>query len=97
VQLENYKEGDIRHKPDVLRQLYEMTDKRFNDFQNMIQQQLTVTNSNNKNQRVTLSIPQILEMLKQAQGQVEQLSQQNMQFRLLNQQLINRLKAVSGN
>ena len=96
-QLENYKEGDIRNKPDVLRQLYEMTDKRFNDFQNMIQQQLTVTNSNNPNQRVTLSIPQLLEMLKQAQAQVAELAQQNNQFKQLNQMLVARLKAASGN
>ena len=90
--LENYSPGDPGMKPDVLKQMLSMEETRRKNAEQQATIGMSVTLQQEGQPPKTLKMPEIIELIKQQQTQLQQLASRIAQHEQLNKALIEKLK-----
>jgi glycosyltransferase involved in cell wall biosynthesis len=98
--LENYSPGDPAMKPDVLKQVIKMEEMRRKNAEQQLSNHIangqTITLQQEGQPPKTLKMPEIIELIKQQQLQLQQFASRIAQHEQLNKALIEKLKAYGG-
>ena len=98
--LENYSPGDPAMKPDVLKQMIKMEEMRRKNAEQQLSNHIangqTITLQQEGQPPKTLKMPEIIELIKQQQLQLQQFASRIAQHEQLNKALIEKLKAYGG-
>ena len=98
--LENYSPGDPAMKPDVLKQVIKMEEMRRKNAEQQLSNHIangqTITLQQEGQPPKTLKMPEIIELIKQQQLQLQQFASRIAQHEQLNKALMEKLKAYGG-
>ena len=98
--LENYSPGDPAMKPDVLKQMIKMEEMRRKNAEQQLSNHIangqTITLQQEGQPPKTLKMPEIIELIKQQQLQLQQYASRIAQHEQLNKALMEKLKAYGG-
>ena len=98
--LENYSPGDPAMKPDVLKQMIKMEEMRRKNAEQQLSNHIangqTITLQQEGQPPKTLKMPEIIELIKQQQLQLQQFASRIAQHEQLNKALMEKLKAYGG-
>jgi len=94
--LENYAPGDPSMKPDVLKQMIKLEETRRKHIEKQFSEHIakgqTITLQQEGKPSKTLKMPEIIELIKQQQAQLQQFSANIAQLQHLNKTLLDKLK-----
>ena len=98
--LENYSPGDPAMKPDVLKQMIKMEEMRRKNAEQQLSNHIangqTITLQQEGQPPKTLKMPEIIELIKRQQLQLQQFASRIAQHEQLNKALMEKLKAYGG-
>lgn len=98
--LENYTPGDPAMKPDVLKQMIKLEETRRKNAEQQLSNYMakgqTITLQQEGQPPTTLKMPEIIELIKQQQSQLQQFASRISQHEQLNKALLEKLKAYEN-